>query len=159
MFVKVNTLSLLVSTEVIGVENKLMFHMLAFSSCELREPKLLLMSLLRSLFLFIFLPPDLTCIDWTLYAFACLFVRARQQITNLTKWLQRTIRATSAIRVSGSVVKFAPELKRASKFNAILASNVHKDNDCYLYSIIRNEHSTSPKENETSFALKSDKTL
>lgn len=37
----------------------LMFHMLAFSSFELREPKQLLM-LLHSLFLFIFLLADFT---------------------------------------------------------------------------------------------------
>ena len=66
-------------------------------------------------FIFIYLPAPWLYMYWlNIVRIACLFVRARQQITNWTKWLQRTIRATSAIRVSGSVVKFAPELKRAS---------------------------------------------
>ena len=52
----------------------------------------------------------------------CLFEQAQQQITPNEMIAMYCICAISAIRVLGIIiVKFAPKLKCASKFNAILA--------------------------------------
>ena len=104
------------------LEKRFMFQMLAFSILwrfEVCEPRQLL-TLLRSLFQFFFLLSN----PLTEHCTHCVCVCARMtaNYNSLTKWLQCTICATSAIQVlKFLIVLIAPKLKHASIFNAILA--------------------------------------
>ena len=90
--------------------------MLTFSSFELREPKQFLM-LLYSVFLFIFLLADFTLDVLTEHCthravFVCANTAENWIVVNTRHFCSTSCRY---------IVKFAPELKHASKFKAMLA--------------------------------------
>lgn len=119
MFINVNTLSL--STEIISVGKRFMFQMLAFSIlwrfevCEPRQLLMLLLSLVQSFFL---LSNPLTEHCTHCMCFCARTTANYKPNEMITMYSMRHFCNTS---FKCLIVLIAPELKRASIFNTILA--------------------------------------
>ena len=101
------------------------------------------------LFLFILLLPDFVHV-LTKHCAHCVFVQAQQQITHVhCTSLQNDCYICHFCNMSFRYIN----CKICTNSMQYWQENAHKNNSCYWYSVLINEH-ISPKEHETSFPLK-----